>query len=851
MSTETPVRKRRLKRATARALGIGAMVGVLAVVLVGLTVMLYSRHARQSAAELQLARELVASELAGRLERAFRTPRQQLAAVAADPAAQAAVVNDDPSARQAAAADHAPRFEHLLRLRLLPADTSDVDDAGPAPLTYASLDMLNRARQHEFTLPAEVHLHGTDRAHVVIIERMRAPGSGELIGFAHASFSLTLVERALAELDRDGAYVELRQVVPGSAPLVLARSGDGAPAPAAEAATQLVPGTAWSVAFWGEPGADVRALARERLADTAAQEIDLPVLPLGAAVAVLALLAAGLVSWRRRTGRRGGDAAVYQGAVKAIMEGAHPGLERLVPGLTASTPAPARTVDAPAGDDSAVPAAAPAPAAAGSDADADTETFFFDEAGEEPAPAAPEPEGAVPAVIFRTYDIRGVVGETLSSEIVRAIGCAIGTEAYERGQQGIVVGRDGRQSSPELAEALIEGLRESGRDVIDIGLSPTPVLYFATHYLDTASGVMLTGSHNPPEYNGLKIVLDGETLAGDAIQKLRRRIVNGDFASGAGSVQSAEILPEYIRRVTEDVPVALGSALKIVVDCGNGVAGAVAPALLRALGHDVIELYCEVDGSFPNHHPDPSQPDNLADLIDMVQLENADVGFAFDGDGDRLGVVDGEGRIIWPDRQMILFARDVLSRNPGAQIIFDVKCSRHLAEAITAAGGEALMSQTGHSLIKARMRETGALLAGEMSGHIFFKERWYGFDDALYTAARLTEILVREARPAAQIFAELPGGVATPELRLDMPEAEHAAFMQRLVEAADFADATISTIDGLRADFADGWGLVRPSNTTPCLVLRFEGDDQAALARVKARFRELLLGLDPDLALPF
>jgi len=851
MNTEIPVRRRRLKRATARALGIGATVGVLAVVLVGLTVFLYGRHARQSAAELQLARELVASELAGQLERAFNAPRRQLAEVAADPAALAAVVNDDPQARQAVAAVQAPRFEHLLRLRLLPANTSDVDDAGPAPLTYASLDMLNRARQHEFTLPAEVHLHGTDRAHVVIIERMRAPGSGELIGFAHASFSLTLVERALAELDRDGAYVELRQVVPGSAPLVLARSGDGAPAPAAEAATQLVPGTAWSVAFWGEPGADVRALARERLADTAAQAIDLPVLPLGAAVAVLALLAAGLVSWRRRTGRRGGDAAVYQGAVKAIMEGAHPGLERLVPGLTASTPAPARTVDAPAGDDSAVPAAAPAPAAAGSDAGADTDTFFFDEAGGEPAPAAPEPEGAVPAVIFRTYDIRGVVGETLSSEIVRAIGCAIGTEAYERGQQGIVVGRDGRQSSPELAEALIEGLRESGRDVIDIGLAPTPVLYFATHYLDTASGVMLTGSHNPPEYNGLKIVLDGETLAGDAIQKLRRRIVNGDFASGAGSVQSAEILPEYIRRVTEDVPVALGSALKIVVDCGNGVAGAVAPALLRALGHDVIELYCEVDGSFPNHHPDPSQPDNLADLIDMVQLENADVGFAFDGDGDRLGVVDGEGRIIWPDRQMILFARDVLSRNPGARIIFDVKCSRHLAEAITGAGGEALMSQTGHSLIKARMRETGALLAGEMSGHIFFKERWYGFDDALYTAARLTEILVREARPAARIFAELPGGVATPELRLDMPEAEHAAFMQRLIETADFADATISTIDGLRADFADGWGLVRPSNTTPCLVLRFEGDDEAALARVKARFRELLLGLDPDLALPF
>ena len=427
----------------------------------------------------------------------------------------------------------------------------------------------------------------------------------------------------------------------------------------------------------------------------------------------------------------------------------------------------------------------------------------------------------------------------------------LGAEADARGQKTIVVARDGRHSSETLLAALTKGLLESGRDVLDIGLTPTPVLYFATHYLDAHSGIMITGSHNPAQYNGLKIVLDGETLWGDAIQAIRQRIENGDFIDGTGSMQSAEIVPDYIRRISEDIPVTLGNALKVVVDCGNGVPGIVAPAILRAIGHDVVELFCEVDGDFPNHHPDPSQPENLQQLINTVADEGADLGLAFDGDGDRLGVVDGEGNIIWPDRQMILFARDILARNAGAKIIYDVKCSRLLGAEITAHGGEPIMSQTGHSLIKAKMKETGALLAGEMSGHIFFQERWYGFDDALYAAARLLEILINSAESPGEIFAALPSGVATPELRLDMPEEAHADFMQQVLAAANFENAEVITIDGLRVEFSDSWGLIRPSNTSPYLILRFEGDDEGALETVKGQFRDLLTGIDAGLSLPF
>ncbi|MGH2349792.1 MAG: phosphomannomutase/phosphoglucomutase [bacterium] len=471
-----------------------------------------------------------------------------------------------------------------------------------------------------------------------------------------------------------------------------------------------------------------------------------------------------------------------------------------------------------------------------------------------PAPApAPPPEGKleISPQIFRAYDIRGVVGKTLTAEIAGKIGQAIGAEAAARQQRGLIVGRDGRKSSPELSEALIKGLRAAGRDVIDIGMVPTPLLYFATHEMGTNSGVMVTGSHNPPEYNGFKIVLAGESLAEDAIKAIYDRIVRNDLGSGEGKLKSAEVNAEYIMKVSEDIPVALGGAFKLVVDCGNGVGGTVAPQLLRALGHDVVEMFCEVDGRFPNHQPDPSQPENLKALIEKVREEQADLGLAFDGDADRLGVVDGEGNIIWPDRLLMLLAEDVLSRNPGAPIIFDVKCSRHLQAAIESGGGKPVMWRTGHSLIKKKMKETDSPLAGEMSGHIFFKERWYGFDDALYAAGRLLDVLVRAKKKPAEVFASQPRGVSTPELRLDLPEVSHDSFMQALKESLSFDAAQIIDVDGLRVEFADGWGLIRPSNTSPVLVLRFEADDDAALQRIQGAFRDLLHSVQPDLPLPF
>ena len=470
------------------------------------------------------------------------------------------------------------------------------------------------------------------------------------------------------------------------------------------------------------------------------------------------------------------------------------------------------------------------------------------------APVAAKVEEAAVAVdrsIFRAYDIRGVLGRTLTTGVARLIGRAVGSEAQQRGLREIVVGRDGRLSGPDLSAALIEGLRAAGCDVIDIGLAPTPLTYFGAYQLQTGSCVSVTGSHNPPDYNGFKIVLGGETLSEGAIQDLYARIAESRFSSGAGGLQVMDLNQDYITRITEDIQVEKG--LKIVVDCGNGVAGAIAPAVLEGIGCEVIPLYCEVDGQFPNHHPDPSDLHNLQDLILSVKQTGADLGLAFDGDGDRLGVVTRSGEVIYPDRLLMLFAIDVLSRNPGATIIYDVKCTGHLQPLILQHGGSPVMWRTGHSLIKAKMRETEAQLAGEMSGHFFFGERWYGFDDGIYAAARLLEILGGDldGRTPEQIFAALPKGVSTPELKIPLHEGEHYRFIDAFRKQAVFDGARLTTIDGVRADWPDGWGLVRASNTTPVLVLRFDADNEAALARIQGVFREQLLAQDRALPLPF
>ena len=474
-----------------------------------------------------------------------------------------------------------------------------------------------------------------------------------------------------------------------------------------------------------------------------------------------------------------------------------------------------------------------------------------------PAPAKPvevqpsAPEFAIERSIFRAYDIRGVVGQTLSADVARLIGRAVGAVMKEKGLRGIAVGRDGRLSSPDMARALIDGLRMSGIDVSDVGMVPTPVAYFAAHHLRLGSAIAVTGSHNPPDYNGFKIVVDGETLSGGAISDLYVRIVEGRMpvAERRGELDTVDIGQDYVDRVAGDIQIE--RRLRVVVDAGSGVAGDLGPRLLEAIGADVETLYCDIDGTFPFHHPDPSDPHNLEDLVQAVQRAGADIGLAFDGDGDRLGVVTKQGEMIYPDRLLMLFAADVLERNPGAAIIYDVKCSGHLAGFVLRHGGSPLMWKTGHSLIKAKMKETEAELAGEMSGHFFFKERWYGFDDGLYAAARLLEILATRAEEPEEVFAELPKATSTPELKIEMREGEPHAFIEAFVASARFEGARMSTIDGVRADWPDGWGLVRASNTTPILVLRFEADNEAALARVQDAFRQAILAVRADLTLPF
>ena len=455
----------------------------------------------------------------------------------------------------------------------------------------------------------------------------------------------------------------------------------------------------------------------------------------------------------------------------------------------------------------------------------------------------------LPHEIFKAYDIRGIVGSTLTPAIVETIGRAIGSELLERGRREIVIGRDGRLSGPDLLAALARGLRASGVDVIDVGRVATPMLYFAAHHFNTLSGAMLTGSHNPPQYNGVKIMLNGETLAGDAIQALRRRVEQGRLASGAGGYRQADIAENYLARITGDIKLA--RPLKIAIDCGNGVAGATAPELYRRLGCEVRELFCEVDGNFPNHHPDPSVPENLKDLIAALRNTDAEVGLAFDGDGDRLGVVTKNGGIVFPDRQLMLFAQDMLSRNPGATVIYDVKSTRNLKPWIERHGGTPLLWKTGHSFIKAKMAESGALLAGEMSGHVFFKERWYGFDDGLYAGARLLEILSRTDSLDATL-QELPDTINTPELQIKLAEGENYELIVKLQKTARFENPReVITIDGLRVEYADGFGLARASNTTPVVVLRFEADNETALKRIQEDFRRVILAAKPDAALPF
>ena len=791
-----------------------------------------------------------ASQQVSALNNALKQLDADLTALASNPQLQVALSNGgSPALTRSLRHVYADALEIYTHL---PGTATNIQ-SDVAPLSFAALDMIRRAERN-MPVPAEAHKVGAEWR-LYAARPLRVTSNAPIGGSLIAVFDMRRLAASLPALPPDSGRITLIQQFPNAPEQILYQQGEGQ----GRALTLPTDNPAWRIEF--------------RAGSALSSDLVNPLLLLGAALLGLGGLLAGLL-WLQRQWctsihadadvlaqlTRGHKVAglrlgVLEPVAQAIMQQAQRN------GQTASIN-PARERETSAAEVSATDAAPaatsrrpPAPEVTPIldeddilDIDLFDEEDPFDMAGDEPAGAYIP---AVPAEIFRAYDIRGIVGQTLTEENVYWIGRAIGSESIEDGQPEVVVGRDGRLSGPALSEQLVRGLMDSGCHVIDLGMVPTPVVYFATNILEASSGVVLTGSHNPADYNGLKIVIAGQTLSEERIKALHTRLMQNNLSSGNGTREQRDLLPAYQQRIVEDV--ALARPLKVVVDCGNGVAGVIAQSLLEELGCTVIPLYCTVDGRFPNHHPDPSKLENVTDLIASVQQNSADIGIAFDGDADRLAVVTSDGELIHPDRLLMLMAEDVVVRNPGADVVFDVKCSRRLPALISKLGGRPVMWKSGHSLIKAKMKEVGALLGGEMSGHIFFEERWYGFDDGLYSACRLLEIL--SVQPdnltSAELLARYPTGVSTPELTISAGEERKFEIIQALLDQADWGQGKLTALDGIRVDYPHGWGLVRASNTTPMLTLRFEADKQEDLELVQQLFRDQLAAVAPDLELPF
>ena len=727
-------------------------------------------------------------------------------------------------------------FPDALKVRLLKPGTQREDLNATPPITFAAVEMIQSVESSARPTPMEVHGAGTSQQHINLVRPVMDSNGHNLSGILMVSFPMSKLQQLVTGVNVPG-YTELNQLAGGN--MLLSQQGDAGQKRSVADRTQKIQGSRWEVNYWRDTaqGAGGNSL----------------VYGLASAIAAFFLLGGAFIQRSKLVKALVRDQktilTVFEDIQGSRVKSEYPvALVEMREGMDQISDA-GRMVAA------SMPVMAKSQGASQSAPEMDvvdvveSDSLFDSEGGEGRSEPPVNSVSEIDSNIFRAYDIRGIYGETLTEESAFLIGQSIGSEAYLRGEQTVIVGRDGRLSGEALCAALIKGLLASGRDVKDIGMVPTPVLYFAATTQGTGTGVMVTGSHNPANYNGFKVMLAGECLSGEAIKSLHQRIVTNDFLAGDGAIETVNILPEYIERIESDIQIA--RPIKVVVDCGNGVAGTAAPELFKGLGCDVSTLFCEVDGTFPNHHPDPGNPENLAALITAVRDQGAELGIAFDGDGDRLGVVTADGAVVWPDRLMMLFAADVLLRNPGAQVIYDVKSTRNLASVITENGGEPLMWQSGHSIIKAKMQQTGALLAGEMSGHIFFKERWFGFDDALYAAARLLEILSGDTRSVTEIFSSLPDSVNTPELTIPMAEGEPSTFMTQLSDTAEFENASIARLDGLRVETERGWGLVRASNTTPSLVMRFEADDELAMHSIQEIFRREMLQVKPDLALPF
>lgn len=806
--------------------------GLLLLTLAALAADYYQSRAATHAG-LQRQTRAAAQAIAGYVEGITQQRRRLIEGLAQQPELIALFREGDAAALQAEQEQLTRLVPDAQQIRLLPAGTNEPDTELKPNMGYASLQMLRRAEQRDGVLPAQVHQFGTAHQHIAIAAGVR-PASGETAeGVIHAAFPSAGLQLLLDVVDDYAGRVELQQILPDKAPFTLAfkgpQVGNGSPPDA----VLPIQGTIWQLAYWGGAGAGLSVV-----------DMLLPMAP-----SLLVFLLASLMLF-----------LLTQQMIKALKGDQH-NILTLFEAMTTGRPPKAQS--ARLGDlqptldvldhqirefrASRAERAKLKPASEDVSAGITLDDEMYDAVGN--TNVALNQAVEISPTIFRAYDIRGVVGETLTEEVVALLGQGIGSEIFEKGFQSVLVARDARKSSDSLQSALIQGLKASGRDVIDIGLVPTPLLNYAAQERNIGCGVIITGSHNPPQYNGLKLVIGGESPSTQGIQDLRRRIDARQLLQGEGSFDSLDIVNDYIERVVSDI--RLGQPLKVVVDCGNAAASVVAPELYRQLGCEVVELYCTVDGAFPNHHPDPGDPRNMQALQKAVVEHQAALGLAFDGDGDRLGVVDSSGKLIWPDRLLMYLAMDVLTREPGGDIIYDVKCSRHLANIILSNGGRPLMWKSGHSNLKNKMKETHALLAGEFSGHIMFSERWYGFDDGLYAGARLLEILSLDYRTSAEVFAELPEGLATPEYALPLQEGRSQELMKAIDQLPDLPGARLVKIDGLRAEFEQGWGLIRASNTTPALLFRFESDSEEGLAQVQSIFRDLLAKVAPDLKAPF
>lgn len=827
------------------ALGIALPTSVIATLglLVALAIVWWQVIIQPSASSELLKREEILNQYTQLVNGRVAALRAQVNAMAQAPQTREAMNAIDPEARLRFGALLVDQHPHILRVDLIESGAAAVDLNAEIPISFAALDLIRRAETREFVGP-EVSLNQRD----LIYAAQPITPDGRIAGVLLVVFDTNFFLETLSHFEATQGTFKVAQKFEGNPSTIVMQWGRGGE-PDLSIDAQLY-ASHWSLIF--EPRPDLVA------SQGTAYDLLIP-LAVGAMVIIFAIV----IAFKAFGLRMRNDADLLKETAARIAEGRDVRvtgysigtLETVAHELVNASPAAAQqqVPSTRSQEESQVETISQNRVTSDSqDAEkylelsgADVENNFGIEVSEESGPVAMglnfDPD------IFRAYDIRGITSKNLTEDVVYWIGRAFAAEALAQGQQRAAVGWDGRLSSEPLSESLTRGLTEEGLQVITIGQVPTPLLYYATHALDTGTGIMITGSHNPPEYNGLKMMIGGVTLAEERIQAIYERLIENKLAQNpvAGETEAVDLNDSYVDRIVDDVIIA--QPPKVVVDCGNGVAGNIAPRLLEALGCEVIPLYCEVDGNFPNHHPDPAEPENLADLITVVQAEQAELGLAFDGDGDRLGVVTATGEIIWPDKMIMLFAQDIVSRNPGADIIYDVKCSRHLNSIVSELGGRPIMWKTGHSHIKAKIKETQALLGGEFSGHICFAERWYGFDDALYTAARLLEIVGSAGETVDDLFAQFPVTFTTPEIKITTTESEKFDIMSQLEAEAEWADGVVTTIDGIRVDYPDGWGLVRPSNTSPVLSLRFEADGPAALERIQAHFSGQLRAISPDL----